>query len=107
MLVVDILLVILLIFSLPFIFYILAILWVIIAAIPYGAGRILSRSQAKKRLDISEFEKEMDGIYTTCISKDTLDEAPMAYKSMQSIIEHIGDTIEILDVLKPIYNFKA
>jgi len=74
---------------------------------PHGAGRILSRSQAKKRLNILEFEKEMDGIYTTCISKDTLDEAPMAYKSMKSIVEHIGDTIEILDVLKPVYNFKA
>lgn len=74
---------------------------------PHGAGRILSRSQAKKRLEVSEFKKEMTGIFTTCISKDTLDEAPMAYKPMAQIIEHIGDTIEILDILKPVYNFKA
>jgi RNA-splicing ligase RtcB len=74
---------------------------------PHGAGRVLSRSQAKKRLEVSEFKKEMNGIFTTCISKDTLDEAPMAYKPMAQIIEHIGDTIEILDILKPVYNYKV
>lgn len=74
---------------------------------PHGAGRLLSRSQAKKRLDVSDFQREMTGIYTTCVSKNTLDEAPMAYKPMESIIEQIGDTVEILDILKPVYNFKA
>lgn len=74
---------------------------------PHGAGRILSRSQAKKILELSEFIKEMNGVYTTCVSKETLDEAPMAYKSMSMILENISETVEIIDVLKPVYNFKA
>lgn len=74
---------------------------------PHGAGRILSRSQAKKKLDIKEFENQMKDVYSTCISKDTLDESPMAYKPMENILDQISDIVEIMDVLKPVYNFKA
>lgn len=74
---------------------------------PHGAGRLMSRTEAKKNIDISEFEESMEGIYTTSVSEDTLDECPMAYKPMESIIENIGDTVDILKVIKPIYNFKA
>lgn len=74
---------------------------------PHGAGRILSRSQAKKTLDLAEFIEVMNGVYTTCVSKETLDEAPMAYKSMNVILDHISETVEIIDILKLVYNFKA
>ncbi len=74
---------------------------------PHGAGRLMSRSQAKNDLTMGDFKKSMEGIYTTSVSYDTLDEAPMAYKPMQEIIDNIGDTIEILKIIKPIYNFKA
>lgn len=74
---------------------------------PHGAGRILSRRQAKKTLSLEEFKDEMDGIYTTSVSKATLDEAPMVYKPMEEIIKNTRDTIEILKIIKPIYNFKA
>ncbi|MDO4944229.1 MAG: RtcB family protein [Ruminococcus sp.] len=74
---------------------------------PHGAGRVLSRSQAKQTLTVSEFKKQMKGIYTTSVSAGTLDESPMAYKSIRDIVDNIGDTVEILDVIKPIYNFKA
>ena len=74
---------------------------------PHGAGRILSRSKAKDILSVTEFETQMDGIYTTCVGQGTLDESPMAYKDMQSIINNIGDTVDIIEVIKPIYNFKS
>ncbi len=74
---------------------------------PHGAGRILSRRQAKKTLSLEEFKDEMEGIYTTSVSKATLDEAPMVYKPMEEIIKNTRDTIEILKIIKPIYNFKA
>lgn len=74
---------------------------------PHGAGRILSRSQAKKTLDLAEFKKEMAGIYSTSVSKGTLDESPMAYKTMKDLLEYIGETVDITDSLKSVYNFKA
>ncbi|MCR4794504.1 MAG: RtcB family protein [Ruminococcus sp.] len=74
---------------------------------PHGAGRLMSRSQAKQSFTVSEFKKQMDGIYTTSVNAQTLDECPMAYKSMEDIVENIGDTVEINEVIKPIYNFKA
>lgn len=74
---------------------------------PHGAGRIMSRSAAKRAFTVSEFEKQMDGIYTTSVGKGTLDECPMTYKNIDEIIENIGDTVEILDIIKPVYNFKA
>lgn len=74
---------------------------------PHGAGRLLSRSQAKHSLTVSEFKKQMSGIYTTSVNAGTLDESPMAYKTMEDIVDNIGDTAEVLDIIKPIYNFKA
>ncbi len=74
---------------------------------PHGAGRLMSRSAAKENFTVSEFKKQMSGIYTTSVSKETLDECPMAYKGMDDIVSNIGDTVEIHKVIKPIYNFKA
>ncbi len=74
---------------------------------PHGAGRIMSRSAAKERLDLDEYRREMEGIYTTSVNEATLDEAPMAYKSLEDIIDVIGESVDIIEVLKPIYNFKA
>ena len=74
---------------------------------PHGAGRILSRTAAKEQLDLDEYRREMAGVYTTSVSAETLDEAPMAYKSLSDIIDVIGESVDILEVLKPIYNFKA
>lgn len=74
---------------------------------PHGAGRILSRKQAKENLSLDEFRETMKGIFTTCVSNSTLDESPMAYKPVDEILEVIGDTIDIEEIVKPIYNFKA
>ena len=74
---------------------------------PHGAGRIFSRSDAKERLDMDEYRAAMAGIYTTSVSAGTLDESPMAYKSLDDIIDVIGDTVDIVEVMKPVYNFKA
>lgn len=74
---------------------------------PHGAGRILSRKQAKEELDMDNFKDSMKDIYSSCIRESTLDEAPMAYKSIDEIIKNTKDTIDIIDILKPIYNFKA
>lgn len=74
---------------------------------PHGAGRLMSRSAAKENVNLKEFEESMEGIYTTSVGVDTIDEAPMAYKPMESIIENIGDTVEILAHLEPIYNYKS
>lgn len=74
---------------------------------PHGAGRIMSRKQATENLKLEDFRKSMEGIYTTTADIDTIDEAPMAYKSASAIMEDIKDTVKIVDVIKPIYNFKA
>ncbi|MBQ8038704.1 MAG: RtcB family protein, partial [Lachnospiraceae bacterium] len=74
---------------------------------PHGAGRVMSRAGARQRLSLEEYKKEMEGIYTTSVNEDTLDEAPMAYKSLSDIIDVIGESVEVIEVLKPIYNFKA
>lgn len=74
---------------------------------PHGAGRLMSRRQASRTLSLEDFRDAMEGIYTTCVEKATLDESPMAYKSMEDIVENIGPTAEILQVIKPVYNFKA
>jgi len=74
---------------------------------PHGAGRIMSRSQAKQSFTVSEFKKQMQGIYTTSVSSQTIDECPMVYKPMEEIIQNISDTVEVNEVIRPIYNFKA
>lgn len=74
---------------------------------PHGAGRIYSRSAAMKNLSMEDFKETMNGIWTTSVSEETLDEAPMAYKPMQEIIEQIGETVEIQKRIVPVYNFKA
>lgn len=74
---------------------------------PHGAGRILSRTKAKKLLHLDDFEQTMKNVYTTSVSQDTIDESPFAYKTMQEIIDNTKETIDIQSILKPIYNFKA
>lgn len=74
---------------------------------PHGAGRLMSRTQAKKEVSMEDFKETMKGIYTSCISKETLDESPMAYKDWHEIVDMIGDTVEVVKHIKPIYNFKG
>lgn len=74
---------------------------------PHGAGRIMSRSKAKETVSLEEFEQSMQGIYTTSVNRSTIDESPMAYKPIEEIVANIQDTIEIVKIIKPIYNFKA
>ena len=74
---------------------------------PHGAGRLMSRSKAKENISLAEFEKSMEGIYTTSVNPSTIDESPMAYKPMEEILENIDDTVEIVKIIKPVYNFKA
>lgn len=74
---------------------------------PHGAGRLMSRSQAKQTFTMEEFEKSMEGIYTTSVNPSTLDESPMSYKSIDDIVNNIGDTVTIDEIIKPVYNFKA
>lgn len=74
---------------------------------PHGAGRIMSRSRAKEILKMEDFENTMKGIYTTCVNTSTIDESPMAYKPMDEIISNVKDTVDIVDIIKPVYNFKA
>ena len=74
---------------------------------PHGAGRLMSRSAAKQTFTVSEFKKQMDGIYTTSVGRSTLDECPMAYKNMSDIVDNIEPTVTVEAVIKPIYNFKA
>jgi len=74
---------------------------------PHGAGRLMSRAKARASLSADDFKKTMEGIYTTTADEDTLDEAPEAYKPMEKIIEQVTDTVDIAEVLKPVYNFKA
>ena len=74
---------------------------------PHGAGRILSRTAAREQLDVEEYRREMAGIYSTSVGEATLDEAPMAYKSLSDIIDVIAESVDVIEVLKPIYNFQA
>lgn len=74
---------------------------------PHGAGRLMSRAEAKQSFTVSEFKKQMAEVYTTSVSKATLDECPMAYKEMGDILDNIGPTAEVTEIIKPIYNFKA
>ncbi len=74
---------------------------------PHGAGRIMSRTAARASLDLAEYRREMAGVYSTSVSEATIDEAPMAYKSLADILDVIEETVRVIEVLKPIYNFKA
>ena len=74
---------------------------------PHGAGRIMSRGKAKETLSLEEYRASMEGIYTTSINESTLDEAPMVYKSLDDILDVINETVDIVDIIKPVYNFKA
>lgn len=74
---------------------------------PHGAGRIMSRKKAKETLAMQDFKQSMQGIYTTSVCEQTIDEAPMVYKPMQEIIECVQDTVDVLCTIKPLYNFKA
>ena len=74
---------------------------------PHGAGRIMSRTKAKNELNLDEYREAMVGIYTTSVNEATLDEAPMAYKSLEDIIDVIKESVDVIEVMKPIYNFKA
>lgn len=74
---------------------------------PHGAGRLMSRNTAKNTFTLSDYKKEMAQVYTTSVNRETLDECPMAYKTMDDIVKNIGDTVEIVEIIKPIYNFKA
>ena len=74
---------------------------------PHGAGRLMSRAQAKQSFTVSEFKKQMADIYTTSVGSATLDECPMAYKGMQDILDNIGPTAEVIKIIRTIYNFKA
>ena len=74
---------------------------------PHGAGRLMSRSAAKEKLSLEEYKSSMEGVYTSSINEKTLDEAPMAYKSIDDIIGMVSMSVDILDIMKPVYNFKA
>ncbi len=74
---------------------------------PHGAGRLMSRAQAKMNFTVEEFQEMMDGIFTTSVGRATLDECPMAYKGMADIVDNIGPTAEVLKIIRPVYNFKA
>ena len=74
---------------------------------PHGAGRLMSRSKAKEQISMDEYKKAMKGIYTTSVNMSTVDEAPMAYKSIGDIIDVIKDSVDIIEIMKPVYNFKA
>ena len=74
---------------------------------PHGAGRLMSRSDARSSFTLSQYKKEMQGIYSTSVSRDTLDESPMAYKPMESILSKIDPTVEVIERITPIYNFKT
>ena len=74
---------------------------------PHGAGRLMSRSKAKETLRMEDFKASMEGIYTTCVSTGTIDESPMAYKPFDEIMRNIEPTADIVERIRPIYNFKA
>lgn len=74
---------------------------------PHGAGRLMSRTEARECISLDVYKYVMNGIYTSSVNQETIDEAPLAYKKPEDIIETIGDTVEILEVMKPVYNFKS
>ena len=74
---------------------------------PHGAGRVMGRAEAKEKLRMEDFSHSMEGIYTTSVHESTIDEAPMAYKPIEAIVDNIHPTVEINTVIRPIYNFKA
>ena len=74
---------------------------------PHGAGRIMSRKQARERISMDEYKKSMKNIYTTSVNEFTIDEAPFVYKTLDEILNHIGDTVEVERIIKPVYNFKS
>ena len=74
---------------------------------PHGAGRVMSRGQAVKMITVDDFKKSMEGIYTTTADETTLDESPFVYKPMESILNNIKDTVDVIEIIKPVYNFKA
>lgn len=74
---------------------------------PHGAGRLYSRTEAREKFNLEEFKKSMSGVYSTCVSEETLDECPMAYKSLEDIVSNIGDSVEIECIIKPIHNYKS
>ena len=74
---------------------------------PHGAGRIMSRTAAKEKITLTQYEKAMQGIYTTTVNRSTIDEAPFAYKPMEEIVANIGDTVDVIKTVKPLYNYKA
>jgi RNA-splicing ligase RtcB len=74
---------------------------------PHGAGRLLARGEAKRQLSMEDFKKSMEGVWSSCVCTGTLDESPQAYKGAEYILERIKDTVEVLEVIKPVYNFKA
>ncbi|MGI5990122.1 MAG: RtcB family protein [Lachnospiraceae bacterium] len=74
---------------------------------PHGAGRLMSRAKARENLSLREYQESMKGVYTTSVNEDTIDEAPMAYKSLGDIIGDIGPSVDVIEVMKPVYNFKA
>lgn len=74
---------------------------------PHGAGRLYSRSQAKEQFTLQQYQKEMEGVYSTCVTEKTLDESPMAYKKLEDIVNAVQQTVDVIEVMKPIYNFKA
>lgn len=74
---------------------------------PHGAGRRLSRSKAKEELSFEEFKSEMNGIYSNSVKIKTIDESPMAYKPIDNILNNVKDTVKIMEIVKPVYNFKA
>ena len=74
---------------------------------PHGAGRLYSRSQAKNTLSLEAFAESMTGIYTTSVSEETLDECPMVYKRIEDIVDNISPTVDVVQIIKPEYNFKA
>lgn len=73
---------------------------------PHGAGRVLSRGKAKEKISLDEFKKSMEGIYSTSVCESTIDESPMSYKPIEDILDNIGESVEVIDIIKPVYNFK-
>ena len=74
---------------------------------PHGAGRVMGRKEARYKLKMEDFEDSMKGVWSSTVCKDTIDEAPMAYKPSKNIIAQIADTVDVIEVIKPVYNFKA
>jgi len=74
---------------------------------PHGAGRLMSRTKAKEQITLEQYEKSMEGIYSTCVNKSTIDESPFAYKDFNTVMSEMGETVDIQFVMKPIYNLKS